>query len=444
MAREMKDSGVEWIGKIPKDWSIERTLYVLAMPITDGPHTTPELLDDGIPFVSAEAVSFGNGKIDFSHMRGFISDEFYRECCKKYIPQINDIYMIKSGATTGKVAIVDTNDVFTIWSPLAVFRCNENKMIHQFMFYSLQSDYFQKQVEQGWTYGTQQNIGMRTLERLRLCCPSIIEQYKISNYLDEKCAEIDSLVIDIQSQIDILEDYKKSVITETVTKGLNPNVEMKDSEIEWIGKIPKHWTHKKMKYIILNQLTYGANESGEDFNEEFPRYIRITDIDENNSLKETGKLSLSPEVARPYLLKDDDILFARSGATVGKTFLYQKKYGESAFAGYLIRAQINKMIALPKYIYYSTLGIGYENWKNSIFTQATIQNIGADKYSVYQVPIPTISEQQEIVEYLNQKCFEIDNAIKDKKEQLDVLEQYKKSLIYEYVTGKKEVPDNNE
>lgn len=101
MAREMKDSGVAWGGQIPANWDVYKTLYCLEMPITDGPHTTPELYDEGIPFVSAEAVSCGDGDIDFSHIRGYISKEFYEECCRKYIPQLDDIYMIKSGATTG-------------------------------------------------------------------------------------------------------------------------------------------------------------------------------------------------------------------------------------------------------------------------------------------------------------------------------------------------------
>lgn len=124
---EMKDSNCKFLGKIPSTWEVCKTLYVLSMPITDGPHTTPQLYDDGIPFVSAEAVSCGNGYIDFSHIRGYISDSFYNECCKKYIPQRDDIYMIKSGATTGKVAIVNTDVKFTIWSPLAVFRVNKKK-----------------------------------------------------------------------------------------------------------------------------------------------------------------------------------------------------------------------------------------------------------------------------------------------------------------------------
>ena len=125
----MKDSEIEWIGYIPEHWETNRILYLLEQPITDGPHTTPEMQDTGIPFVSAEAVSCGNGRIDFDHIWGYISEEFYKECCKKYVPRRDDIYMIKSGATTGRVAIVDTDEIFTIWSPLAVFRCNKELVL---------------------------------------------------------------------------------------------------------------------------------------------------------------------------------------------------------------------------------------------------------------------------------------------------------------------------
>ena len=213
----LKDSGIEWIGEIPEYWEVSKTLFSLSIPITDGPHTTPELFETGIPFVSAEAVSFGNGRIDFSHIRGYISDNFYQECCKKYIPQIDDIYMIKSGATTGRVAIVDTDIKFTIWSPLAVFRCNKERMLPRFLFYQLQSNGYQKQIEQNWSYGTQQNIGMRTLEKLILSVPPLSEQQSIANYLDLKCSEIDELISIKQQKIEKLKDYKKSLIFECVT-----------------------------------------------------------------------------------------------------------------------------------------------------------------------------------------------------------------------------------
>lgn len=209
---------------------------------------------------------------------------------------------------------------------------------------------------------------------------------------------------------------------------------MKDSRIEWIGEIPKDWNCKKLKYILSTPLMYGANESGEEYNEQYPRYIRITDIDDNNKLKEEGKLSLSSIIAKPYILQDNDILFARSGASVGKTFLYKTIYGKAAFAGYLIKAQIDTSIALPKYIYYSTLSTGYENWKNSMFTQATIQNIGADKYAIYEIPMPPIDEQFRIVRFLDEKCAEIDALSGDIQAEIVTLDEYKCSLIIEKVT----------
>lgn len=213
----LKGSGIKWIGEIPEHWEASKTLFSLSMPITDGPHTTPELFETGIPFVSAEAVSFGDGRIDFSRIRGYISENFYQECCKKYVPQVDDIYMIKSGATTGRVAIVDTDVKFTIWSPLAVFRCNKERMLPRFLFYQLQSNGYQKQIELNWSYGTQQNIGMRTLEKLILSVPPLSEQQTIANYLDQKCSEIGELISIKQQKIEKLKDYKKSLIFECVT-----------------------------------------------------------------------------------------------------------------------------------------------------------------------------------------------------------------------------------
>lgn len=213
----MKDSGVEWICKIPEGWSVGKTIYALSMPITDGPHETPKLLNDGIPFVSAEAVSSGNGRIDFDHIRGFISKEYYEECSKKYKPQINDIYMIKSGATTGKVALVDTDRIFTIWSPLAVFRADDERCNYRYLFYFLQSDAYQKQVETKWTYGTQQNIGMRSLEKLLMCFPPVDEQVAIADHLDKSCDHIGELIRINDAAIQQLKEYRQSLIYEAVT-----------------------------------------------------------------------------------------------------------------------------------------------------------------------------------------------------------------------------------
>ena len=173
----------------------------------------------------------------------------------------------------------------------------------------------------------------------------------------------------LEKQIDLLKRYKKSIISHAVTRGIVSSLPLKDSGIEYIGQIPAHWDVKRMKYILSTPLQYGANETGDEYNEDWPRYIRITDITEDNELKDEGKQSLPPDVAKPYLLKDGDVLFARSGATVGKTFQYTTDCGTAAFAGYLIKAQTDSSKVLPRFLYYSTLSTGYENWKNMVFTQ---------------------------------------------------------------------------
>lgn len=211
---KMKDSGVEWIGEIPEHWNCTKLIRLLEMSITDGPHETPELLDNGIPFISAEAIK--NNRIDFSKKRGYISKELNYIYSKKYSPKLNDIFMIKSGATTGNVAIVETEEIFNIWSPLAVIRSN-NENYYKFIFYSLLSDYFQEQITLSWTYGTQQNLGMRKLEQIIVTYPRFNEQKQIADYLDKKCSAIDKLISNKEKLIEKLTEYKKSLIYECVT-----------------------------------------------------------------------------------------------------------------------------------------------------------------------------------------------------------------------------------
>lgn len=208
---------------------------------------------------------------------------------------------------------------------------------------------------------------------------------------------------------------------------------MKDSGIEWIGEIPEDWKLCRLKNLLAIPMQYGANDSGEEFDENEPRYIRITDITMDNKLADEGKLSLPLDRAKPYLLEDGDLLFARSGATVGKTFIYKDEFGLAAFAGYLIRGKFNKK-ALPKFIFYYTLSNSYIEWKNSIFIQATIQNIGANKYSNMEIAIPTEEKQKYIIKYLDDKCALIDETIEKHKLAIEKLKAYKQSVITEAVT----------
>ena len=211
----MKDSGVEWLGDVPDHWMIPSSKYLLEIPITDGPHETPNFVDGGIPFISAEAIS--KGKIDFDKKRGYITPELNAIYSKKYSPKIEDIYMVKSGATTGKVAMVETSDEFNIWSPLAVFRCNKNKMLPKFLLAVFNSSHFYDALVLNWSYGTQQNIGMGVLSNIEIPCPPLKEQTEIIQYLDAQNTKFDKLIGTQSQLIEKLKEYRSSIISHAVT-----------------------------------------------------------------------------------------------------------------------------------------------------------------------------------------------------------------------------------
>ena len=216
---------------------------------------------------------------------------------------------------------------------------------------------------------------------------------------------------------------------------------MKNSGVEWIGEIPNHWDIIRLKYAVTKKAQYGANcEPESDINKFDYRYVRITDISDNASLKDE-LVYLSAEDAEDFILNEGDILFARSGATVGKSYLYDKNDGRCCFAGYLIRYVPNKEKLNPKFLLYFTFSKSYTEWIKNVATQSTIQNVSANKYDNLILPLPTINEQQEIIEYLDEKCLPINLIIIEKEQLINKLEEYKKSLIFEYVTGKKEVPN---
>ena len=211
----MKDSGIEWLGEIPEHWEVLPIKYVLLIPLTDGPHETPNLYQEGIPFISAEAIK--GDKIDFSKMRGYISQKDHDLYSKKYKPQKGDVYMIKSGATTGNLARVETDEEFNIWSPLAAFRPNPKLTTTDFMFYYMKSASFFTAVKLGWNYGTQQNIGMNVLENLRIVKPPIKEQQSIVQHIESECSKIDFKKARTEELIELLTEYRTALISEAVT-----------------------------------------------------------------------------------------------------------------------------------------------------------------------------------------------------------------------------------
>jgi type I restriction enzyme S subunit len=211
----MKDSGIEWLGEIPAHWKRARIKTLVKIKVCDGPHETPEWKEDGIPFISAEAIK-GN-QIDLNFKRGFISEEQHLEYCKKSRVLKGDILFCKSGSTTGKSALVEIDEEFGIWSPLAIIRVDEIKISNRFMFQSIQSSLFRNQVETSWTFGTQPNIGMGALENLWIAIPPLSEQFQIDSYLQKEIRKIEEIISKSQQEIELLKEYKTALISEVVT-----------------------------------------------------------------------------------------------------------------------------------------------------------------------------------------------------------------------------------
>lgn len=211
---EMKKSKFQTLGNIPKHWDVLKIKRIVSTPVTDGPHETPEFLDEGVPFVSAEAVS--KGFIDFEKIRGHISPELNQIYSKKYHPDLGDIYMVKSGATTGVTAIVEGRTDFNIWSPLAVIRCSK-KMNPYYVLYAMRTKYFQEMISLSWSFGTQQNIGMGVIENLCLPIPPMQEQNEIVKQIDLSLKKLKPLKERAARAIELLKERRSSLISAAIT-----------------------------------------------------------------------------------------------------------------------------------------------------------------------------------------------------------------------------------
>lgn len=423
----MKLSGIEWIGDIPDDWKVVSLSSVFI-----------EHKEKNVGLKESNLLSLSYGKIkrkDINTNEGLLPESFetYNIIRKDDIVfRLTDLQNDKRSLRT---AIATESGIIT--SAYVTLRSKKN--VSSKYFHYLFHIYDICKVFYGMGDGVRQGMGFANLKKLPILIPTTSEYQKIADYLDEKCGEIDKTIEKQKKSIEKLKAYKQSLISETVTKGLNKSTPLKPSGIDYLGDIPTHWDVKKLKTLLKEPLTYGANESGILFNENEPRYIRITDIKDEQSLRDDTPQSLPENKAKDYILQNDDILFARSGATVGKTFIYKSDFGRCAFAGYLIRARMDVLQMLPIFFIYYSLSFCYFEWKSRIFIQATIQNIGANKYNNMEIPTPPISEQNQIAEYLDVKCSEIDSTINKKQNLIEKLDAYKKSLIFECVTGKREI-----
>ena len=419
-----KDSGIAWIGEIPEHWELRKGKNLFKLRNSKGNNNAILL-----------AATQKYGMIPQSQVEGVVQVKQNTDLNTLKTVHKND-YVISLRSFQGGFEMSEYEGVC---SPAYQVFYSTKPCCNYFFKYMFKSYGFVSQIN-AFTLGIREgkNIQYEDFSLMKLPLPTIQEQQSIATYLDQKCSEIDELITLQEEMITKLQSYKQSVITEAVTKGLDKNVPLKDNGIEWIGEIPEHWICTVFKKFLSEPMQYGANEPAEECNYNDPRYIRITDIKDDGTLRDDTFKSLPLEKAKEYMLTKGDLLFARSGATVGKTFLYKEDY-TACFAGYLIKARCNKNELLPNFIFYYTLSNAYQNWKNSIFIQSTIQNIGADKYSVMPIIAPPLSEQQSIANYLDQKCSEIDELISIKQQKIEKLKDYKKSLIFECVTGKRKV-----
>lgn len=416
-----KNSGIEWLGEIPSHWEIRKNKYVFKYQKGKNPKNFSEIETENI-YLSMDYLRNRNRDVLFLNS---VED--------LYLVDEGEILLLWDGANAGE--FFDSKKGF-LSSTMAhlIFNSQSNKRFGKYYLNLIERELRKSTVGMGIPH-----VSSLELNNLVFALPPISEQEAIVAFLDEKCGKIDELVSVKEQLIALLKERRQVVIHEAVTKGIQPDVVMKDSGIDWIGEIPSHWEVKRLKYVLSSKLKYGANESGFDYDENLPRYIRISDFGFDGKLNNNKKLSLPDSIAKDYLLKDGDILFARSGATVGKAYQFKTSLGEEksyCFAGYLIKAEPDINQIMSDFLNYYTQSGAFMSWKDSIFNKATIENIGADKYSELNVPIPPISEQEAIVAYLEEQTGKIDQAIALKTEQIEKLKAYKQSLINEVVTGK--------
>ena len=427
--RMMKDSGIEWIGEIPESWVIRRIKTSFEIVAGATPKSGEASYWDGdIPWITPADYTTNDIYVSAGHKN--ITQEGLDSCATSLI-QAGSIIFSKR-APVGLVAI-NRNPLCTNQGCLSCIPRDSVDVKYHYYAISIYSEQFDL-FASGTTF---KEISADVFANFKLPYPDYNTQKQIAAFLDIKCAEIDALIAAKEKTNALLRERRQSIIYEAVTKGLDPTVPMKDSGVEWIGEIPEGWSLWRMKHLAAEPLQYGANATGIEYNSDLPRYVRITDITADRMLSEDGKQSLPEDIARDYMLKDGDILFARSGATSGKSFYYDEAFGNCCFAGYLIRFCPDSQKAISKFLYYYTLTRAYEQWTQRIFIQATIQNISAEKYEnlVFAIP-PTLEKQMEIVTFLDQECSALERSIQHNESIILKLKEYRQSLIFEAVTGK--------
>ena len=421
--REMKDSGIEWVGQIPNDWSLKPIYTVFE-----------EVVNKNYNGNITNALKFTYGNIVRKQNFDADEDDYVANTILNYTIVTPGTIMLNGlnlnyDFVSQRIGLVREKGIIT--SAYMAFRSNKTNVINSEFATYLFKAYDGCKAFHNMGGGVRKILNFSELKKYYVPLPSINEQRCIVYTLNEKCSEIDSITDDIQKQITVLEDYKKSVITEAVTKGLNPNVEMKDSGIEWIGKIPKHWSIEKGKYILEYLQKPVKVDDG------VITCFRDGEVTLRANRREDGFTMSDKEIGYQGIDKGDLVVHGMDGfaGAIGVS----DSRGKASPVLNVLDSCCNK-----KYLMYYLRTMAYSDVFVALASGIRVRSCDLrwNKLANLPYPVTDIKEQSEIVQYIDKKCSDIDALISDKKKQLEILSDYKKSLIYEYVTGKKEVPES--
>ncbi|MGN0620812.1 MAG: restriction endonuclease subunit S [Porcipelethomonas sp.] len=428
--RDMKYSGFAWLGEIPSQWKLERLQWHMK-----------EIKESNSPVKTTNILSLTNkqGVIPYEEKgeQGNKAKENYSDYKIAY-PET--IVANSMNILIGSVGICN---YYGCVSPVYyVFKANKGENLH-FLNYVFQMQQFQKELRR-YANGILEirlRLSSDNILKREIAFPPIEKQQAIATFLDKKCSQIDALISNAEKQIEKLKAYKQSIITETVTKGLNPDVPMKDSGYEYIGAIPQKWDFCKLRHIGSPQN--GISKGGEYFGSGYP-FVSYGDIYRNYTLPDSvnGLVETTEAERKLYSVEKGDIFFTRTSETieeVGFSCVCEKTIPNATFAGFVIRVRPfnDKLLtSFAKFYFRSNHHRFFLVKEMNLVTRASL---GQGLLKSMPVLIPPKEEQQQIAEYLDKKCSQIDRLIAIKQQKIEKLQQYKKSIIYEYVTGKKEV-----
>ena len=441
--REMKASGISWLGEFPSNWELRKIKYCLQERVEkNNPVRTTEIL----------SLTAKQGVIPYDQKEG--GGNKPKEDVSAYrLAYPGDIVMNSMNILSGSVGLSQFfGCVSPVYYMLRPWNAKEDVRYYNYIFqttmfqrslFGLGNGILIKESGNGKLNTIRMRIPMDKFGSLFIPVAPIDEQRRIADFLDAKCAEIDALTADIQTQIDTLEQYKRSIITETVTKGLNPNTEMKDSGIQGVGKTPSHWKTTRLCYECYIRARLGwRGLKADEYVEEGYAFISAFNI-QNGKLVWTPlnyitkeRFDESPEIK----LHSGDVLIVKDGAGVGKC----ARVDDLPMGGTTPNSSIAVITPSKnlnyRYVCYYLQSAVFNNFVLLLYNGMGVPHLTQEVMSKIKILVPPLKEQMVISDYLDAKCTEIDAVVETKKAQLATLDEYKKSLIFEYVTGKKEVP----